>query len=182
MPSPARMKVSGLQAPVSPARTDGRLKIPLPITPLMIAAVRSQRPMARTRPGGAGARGHFDGRGNFCAQGTRRRGTCRRSSRVFSLGQPPVGVELVLGARDVDLRLEHRVGLGEQRSVWRSASCMRMVPPIPWLAPRIAAGLPFSGDSPGGRDAQSMAFFRTPGTPGRLGAHEQQLRRRASPP
>ena len=51
MPSPARTKVIGLPAPVSPARTEGRLKIPLPITPLMIAAVKSQRPMARTRPG-----------------------------------------------------------------------------------------------------------------------------------
>jgi hypothetical protein len=54
MPSPARTKVIGLPAPVSPARTEGRLKIPLPITPLMIAAVKSQRPMARTRPGACG--------------------------------------------------------------------------------------------------------------------------------
>jgi hypothetical protein len=55
MPSPARMKVSGLHSPVSPASTEGRLKIPLPMTPLMMAAVKSQRPMARTRPGDGGA-------------------------------------------------------------------------------------------------------------------------------
>ncbi len=60
MPSPARTKVSGLQAPVRPASTDGRLKIPLPITPLMMAAVKSQRPMARTRPGDSAAMGGDD--------------------------------------------------------------------------------------------------------------------------
>src|SRR5262249_43900435 len=56
MPSPARTNVSGLQAPVRPATTEGRLKIPLPITPLTMAAVKSHRPMARTSPGGGDAR------------------------------------------------------------------------------------------------------------------------------
>ena len=56
-PSPASTKTSGLQAPVRTARAEGMLKIALPMTPLTTAAVRSQRPMARTRPGGSFAPG-----------------------------------------------------------------------------------------------------------------------------
>ncbi len=40
---------------------------------------------------------------------------------------------------------------------------MRTVPMRPVEAPMIAAGLPLNGWS-GGREAQSMAFCRTPGT------------------
>ena len=39
------------------------------------------------------------------------------------------------------------------------------MPVTPALAPKIAAGLPLSTEPRGGRDAQSMAFFNTPGTP-----------------
>lgn len=45
---------------------------------------------------------------------------------------------------------------------WRNASCARMVPPTP-PAHMIASGLPASGESLSGHDAQSIAFFSTPG-------------------
>src|SRR5262245_9393385 len=57
MPKPARSATSGLHWPVSRAWAAGMPKIALPITALMMAAVRSQRPMARTRRGGAAAAG-----------------------------------------------------------------------------------------------------------------------------
>ena len=44
----------------------------------------------------------------------------------------------------------------------RRCICARAVPKLPVLAPMIAIGFPFRGGS-GGREAQSMAFFRTPG-------------------
>src|SRR5438876_1200546 len=73
MPSPARTKVSGLQAPVRPASTDGRLKIPLPITPLMMAAVKSQPALA----GGLRRRGRVaDDEGSGWS--VRRRGAAAR--------------------------------------------------------------------------------------------------------
>ena len=53
-PSPARSAARGLQAPVSAAWLAGMVKIALPMTPLTMAAVRSYRPMTRTRPGGGG--------------------------------------------------------------------------------------------------------------------------------
>jgi hypothetical protein len=42
---------TGLQAPVSAATAEGRPKMPLPMTPLTMAAVRLKRPMARMSDG-----------------------------------------------------------------------------------------------------------------------------------
>ena len=39
------------------------------------------------------------------------------------------------------------------------------MPPIPGVAPMIAAGLPIRTELRGGREAQSIAFFSTPGIP-----------------
>ena len=47
----------------------------------------------------------------------------------------------------------------------RSWLCPRAVPVIPVEAPISPTGLPSSGASRGGREAQSTAFFITPGTP-----------------
>ena len=49
---PATRTASGLQAPVSAATADGRPKIPLPMMPLTMAAVRLKRPITRTSDGG----------------------------------------------------------------------------------------------------------------------------------
>ena len=46
----AASAASGLKLPAVAARMAGRPKMPLPITPLMTAAVRSKRPIARTKP------------------------------------------------------------------------------------------------------------------------------------
>ena len=51
MHAPAMSTASGLHAPVSAATADGSPKMPLPITPLTMAAVRLQRPMTRTSEG-----------------------------------------------------------------------------------------------------------------------------------
>jgi hypothetical protein len=48
---------------------------------------------------------------------------------------------------------------------WRSACWQRIVPPSPGEQPINAAGLRLSTHLPLGRDAQAMAFFKTPGTP-----------------
>src|SRR5713226_4058226 len=51
----------GLQPPAAAARAAGMPKIELPITALTTAAVRSQRPMARTRVGRGSTRGGIGG-------------------------------------------------------------------------------------------------------------------------
>jgi hypothetical protein len=51
--------------------------------------------------------------------------------------------------------------------LWRRWYCARIVPPAPAEAPMIAAGFPLRTRSPVGgvgREAQSRAFFNTPGT------------------
>src|SRR5882762_8109393 len=51
MQAPAKSTASGLARPISPAKVDGKPKTPLPMTELMVSAVRLQRPMARTSCG-----------------------------------------------------------------------------------------------------------------------------------
>src|SRR5262249_4032923 len=53
----------------------------------------------------------------------------------------------------------------ENSTAARRCSCARAVPPRPVEAPMIATGLPVSGDASAGREAQSIAFLSTPGTP-----------------
>src|SRR5262249_34429963 len=60
---------------------------------------------------------------------------------------------------------ERRAWVPVKRKACRSWSWARTVPWAPMVAPMIAAGLPRSGVLSGGREAQSMAFFSTPGTP-----------------
>src|ERR1700720_4904293 len=51
MQAPAKSTASGLARPISPARVDAKPKTPLPMTELMVSAVRLQRPMTRTSCG-----------------------------------------------------------------------------------------------------------------------------------
>ena len=48
-------------------------------------------------------------------------------------------------------------------NIWRRWYCARAVPMVPTDAPMIATGLPDHALSPYGLDAQSIAFFKTPG-------------------
>ena len=52
MLAPATRIAIGLAAPVRLATDDGSPKMPLPITPLVTAAVNAHRPIARIRRGG----------------------------------------------------------------------------------------------------------------------------------
>jgi hypothetical protein len=87
------------------------------------------------------------------------------AGEVFAGGlvdQPPLGVELLVRAEHQDL------GLGQElvnSKAWRSWLWPRAVPVWPGEAPMIPTGLPLSAAFEGGREAQSTAFFMTPGTP-----------------
>ena len=48
---PLSRAASGLHAPVMAATAAGAPKMPAPMTPFTTPAVRSKRPMARTKPG-----------------------------------------------------------------------------------------------------------------------------------
>lgn len=76
------------------------------------------------------------------------------------VGQGPVLGELLLRLAHQDIGAEKDRGLRGRR-----ASCERAVPVRPGEAPSRAVGFPASTDPDGGRDAQSIAFFKTPGTP-----------------
>jgi hypothetical protein len=50
-----------------------------------------------------------------------------------------------------------------EASTLRSSACAQTAPKLPVVAPTTAAGLPCRGVEARGRDAQSIAFLRTPG-------------------
>src|SRR5579863_334163 len=50
IPAPAKRIAHGLAFPTRPATTEGRPKMPLPMTEFTVSATRLQRPMARMSP------------------------------------------------------------------------------------------------------------------------------------
>jgi hypothetical protein len=96
-------------------------------------------------------------------QSAKRARTVANASRVGPSARMPLAWKRPSASRT------NRAGAGNTAdsvaaSICRSAPCARRVPHRPPEAPMTATGLPASTSSGLGRESQSMAFLRTPGT------------------
>ena len=85
----------------------------------------------------------------------------RQLSRGVAVERQPVLAQRLVGLTDRQLAV-HDAG-AVVPSTLRVSACAQTAPNSPVLAPITAAGLPRSGVSARGREAQSIAFFSTPG-------------------